>query len=62
MKSVILIFPDAVRMAHFVLTNDVSNAEANTKELSLTAYLNEEQISIACSLYGAYLKYSFQVA
>ncbi len=62
MKKVILIFPDTVRMAHFVITYSISNAEANTKELSLYAYLTEDQIALACTLYNAYPSHALQIA
>lgn len=53
MKKVVLIFPDVNSLAESVTACEVSNAEVDTRALSLIGYLQEEQIAKACMDYGA---------
>ena len=56
MKRVILIFPDAFRLSRFVLQYKPANTEVNSLELSLTTFLTEDLIVIACTRFHAQLK------
>lgn len=61
MKKVILIFPDSATIADFVIIHGISNTEVNSKELTLTAFLTEEQIVIASTMYGAIVQSMFTI-
>ena len=55
MKKVVLIFPDIQTMTEFVLRNKIAHAEVNTREVSLTSFLSDNEIATACSWYNASL-------
>lgn len=55
MKNVVLIFPDTISLASFILASNVSNAEVNTREQTLIAPLDDDDIITACEDYGAHL-------
>jgi hypothetical protein len=55
MKKVVLIFPDVRTMTEFVLRNKIAHAEVNTREVSLTSFLSENEIATACNWYNASL-------
>ncbi|HTM91298.1 MAG TPA: hypothetical protein VL095_02690, partial [Flavisolibacter sp.] len=44
MKNVVLFFPDADKMVKFLISCQISQAEANTNEGSLIALLEEDDI------------------
>jgi transposase-like protein len=56
MKKVVLKFPDTARMAEFILTYRIGNAETNTRQCTLYAHVTEMQIVIACTEYEALLQ------
>jgi hypothetical protein len=56
MKKVVLIFPDTLSMADFILTQRVSNAEVNSVSHTIVAPMTDKQIIIAETEYGAILK------
>lgn len=56
MKKAVLIFPDTVRMSDFLMNYRVSNAEANSFELSLIAIMTQAKIQAACKRYKARLR------
>jgi hypothetical protein len=53
MKQTLLSFPNAGSIAAFVLQHTIAPAEINSQERTLSAYLEEKLISIACSQYQA---------
>ena len=55
MQKVQLVFPDVAMLTEFIIRNKISHAEVNSRELSLTAFLSENEISIACTKYGGLL-------
>lgn len=56
MKQVVLIFPDTATLFDYIFAYEISNAEVNSRELSLTTVLTEEQIVLASTKYSAVLK------
>lgn len=56
MRIVILIFPDTLMMSDFIMQCRISNAEVNSRDLTLTAVLSEKQIEVACAKYQAFLR------
>ena len=56
MKCALLFFPDAIRLADFVVNSAISNAEVNSRELSLTATMSDDDIITAVSEYNAFYK------
>jgi hypothetical protein len=56
MKQVVLIFPDHLSIADYVLSQKVRNAEVNSDEQTVTATLTEMDIKVATETYGAILK------
>ena len=61
MKKVVLIFPDNISMAEFILSQKPSKVETNSIERSIVAVLTDKQIEVACKTYGASLKRSNQL-
>jgi hypothetical protein len=57
MKKAVLIFPDTQRMADFITSRNICNVEVNSKEQSLIAPLDDDDIIEACSDYKAHLVY-----
>ncbi|HZF63263.1 MAG TPA: hypothetical protein VEZ55_02200 [Chitinophagaceae bacterium] len=55
MKQVLLRFPDAVRMADFILTNKVSKVETDSREITIKGLLTDQLIAIAETQYEAKL-------
>jgi len=55
MEKIVLFFPDSKRMSDFILAAMVSNAEANTKETSLIAPLEEKDVITAITEFDARL-------
>ncbi len=55
MKKVLLYFFSAAAMSDFILDYEVSNAEVNSRDFTLSAYLSHEQVEAACTYYGAFL-------
>ena len=55
MKQVLLRFPDAVRMADFILTNKVSKVETDSRETTIKGLLTDQLIAIAETQYEAKL-------
>jgi hypothetical protein len=55
MKKVVLIFPDTERMTDFIFSNKIFQAEVDSKEFSLTAFLPDNEIMKACTVYEAML-------
>ena len=53
MKPVILIFPDIKTITEFILLFNISHAEVETKNFSLTTFLSEKELEIACNEFGA---------
>ncbi|HWI94343.1 MAG TPA: hypothetical protein VNT20_23885 [Flavisolibacter sp.] len=56
MKTVLLLFPDAHHIAEFLVNNRIVGAEVNSKEHSLTAEMEDEEIITAVRDYDAYYK------
>jgi hypothetical protein len=54
-KQVLLRFPDAVRMADFILTNKVSKVETDSREITIKGLLTDQLIAIAETQYEAKL-------
>ena len=48
-------FPDAVRMADFILTNKVSKVETDSREITIKGLLTDQLIAIAETQYEAKL-------
>ena len=61
MKKVVLLFPDNISMAEFILSEKPSKVETNSIERSIDAVLTDKQIEIACKRHGASLKRSTQL-
>lgn len=61
MKKVVLLFPDNISMAEFILAQKPTKVETNSIERSITAVLTDRQIEIACKSHGASLKRSNQL-
>ena len=55
MKSVVLSFPSVTRMTEFILQQRVSHVLSNSKELTLTGVLSDEEIAKACTVYRGQL-------
>ena len=55
MKAV-LYFPDLMNMQAFILIEKLKEVRLNTADRTLSAHMNKNQISKACSLYGAVLQ------
>ena len=53
MKKVVLLFPDISTLTEFVLLGHFSHAEVNTKDFTLTSFLSEDEIAMACTRYEA---------
>lgn len=56
MKLVELIFPNAAALTEFILNEQVSAAEVDSKERVLKVLLSDVQIVLACTKYGAIIK------
>lgn len=56
MKKIVMIFPDNSSMANFIIREKITGAEVNSFEKVLVAPMNDKQIVIAKTLYGAILK------
>jgi len=46
-SKVVLLFPDTLLLSEYLLHNEISQAVVDTREVSLTAHLTENQIAIA---------------
>ena len=55
MKKVVLIFPDTEMMTDFIFSNKVFQAEVDSMEISLTAFLSDNETAKACNSYKAML-------
>lgn len=53
-----IVFPDTVRLAEFILMHKVKNAEVNTNERSLLAPLTDTEIITACTKFEGALLFS----
>jgi hypothetical protein len=49
MQKVVLIFPDTIKLSDFIIKNQIGPVEVNTREQTLNAELEDEEILIACS-------------
>jgi hypothetical protein len=56
MKKVVLIFPDTVKMADFIIANNISNVIADSLEQSLTGEMTDDDIITACEEFDAFAK------
>lgn len=56
MKRVVLIFPDHLSIADFILTQKPQKAEVNSNEQTVTATLTVTDIEVAKQVYQAILK------
>lgn len=56
MKRVVLLFPDHLSIADFVLSQKLRNPEINSQEQTVTGILTETDIQVAQAIYGAILK------
>lgn len=56
MKRVVLLFPDHLSIADFVLSQKLRNPEINSQEQTVTGILTEADIQVAQAIYGAILK------
>jgi len=56
MKKSVMIFPDSMSMANFIIREKIRGAEVNSIEKTLVAPMNDKQIVSAETLYGAILK------
>jgi len=55
MRKVVLLFPDTYSIADFLTEQRISNAEVNSREHSLIAVMEDEEIIRAVDDYGAHL-------
>lgn len=55
MKTVVLFFPDTKKMAEFILSQEIFQGEAYTREQSLIARLEEDSVITAILDYGGHL-------
>lgn len=62
MEKAVIIFADNTKLAEFIIKHQVSNAEVNTREQSLIAPLEDEEIITACTEYGGHLNVGWPVA
>ncbi|MDQ3279372.1 MAG: hypothetical protein M3Q06_13670 [Bacteroidota bacterium] len=53
MKKTVLLFPDTISLADFVLTHQIRGAEVHSCEQTLEAALPEKLLTIAIKEYGA---------
>ena len=53
MKKVFLVFPDLPSLAEFILHCQLKNGRADSKEKTLLTILNENEVDIACKMFGA---------
>jgi len=56
MRKVILVFPDVISMAEFLLMNKVSKAITDSGKKELKAIMTDKVVAIACKEYGAKIK------
>ena len=56
MREVELVFADSSSLVAFVLREQIRGLDVKTFELKVIGLLNDEQILIACSKYGAVLQ------
>jgi hypothetical protein len=56
MKKVVLIFPDTLKMADFIIANNISNVIADSLEQSLTGEMTDDEIITACEEFDAFAK------
>lgn len=61
MEKAVIIFADNTKLAEFIIKHQVSNAEANSREQSLIAPLEDEEIITACTEYGGHLNVDWLV-
>jgi len=61
MRKVILLFPDIVSMAEFILTHKVSRVIIDSSEKMLRGTISDKHLDIACRQYGAKIKESILV-
>ena len=54
-SKVVLLFPDTLLLSEYLLRNRISQAVVDTREVSLTAHLTENQIAIAEINYQAFV-------
>lgn len=55
MIPVMIIFPDTIQLSAFLVDQEISHAEVSTKDCSLVAPLEKEDITTACSLYEGHV-------
>ena len=55
MRMVVIIFSDNEKMTEFILSQNISRAEVNSREQTLTALLDEDDIITAFWEYGDHL-------
>jgi hypothetical protein len=55
MQQVVIIFPDTEKIADFIMSRPIPRAEVNSREQTLTAPLEEDDIITACTEYGGHL-------
>jgi len=56
MKKALLLFPDSMSMADFLIKEKISHAEVNSNEQTLIAPLDDKQIVRAETVYSAIFK------
>lgn len=61
MKKVILLFPDTVAMAEFILSQRIPRTQCNTRDKTLTAQMTDQQIETARRQYGASIKAAYKL-
>jgi len=55
MRKVVIIFTDIKKMSDFLLDQNISGAEVNSKEQTLIGVLDEDDIITACAEYDGHL-------
>jgi len=61
MRKVVIIFPDTEKIAQFILGKNISGAEANSGEQTVTAVLEDDDIITACAEYGGHLNVELEL-
>lgn len=52
MKSVVVSFPDITIMAEFILRQKLSHVQTDSKAITITGILSDDQIAKAYTVYG----------
>lgn len=59
MRKVVLIFPNNSAIASFIFKYRIAKAEVSSAEQSLSGPLSDDEITKACTEYGAHMKRLF---